>query len=100
MQLAIDTVIHFHPYTGNRAYKKMLSSEEDDISSAPRGSPTCREREGLDLAKLTVDELRKLGADMELSVGNCRKRSDHVDAFELLCQICRQVLPTQQVRSI
>ena len=57
------------------------SSEEDDISSAPMGSPACREREGLDLAKLTVDELRKLGADMELSVGNCRKRSDLVDAI-------------------
>ena len=60
---------------------KKKKSSEDGISAAPKNTPASRGQEDLDLAKFTVDELRKLGVDMGLSVGNCRKRSDLVDVI-------------------
>ena len=90
----LKCMVHIRPYTKiklrvkspspskeKKKEKNVVVIEADGVSAAPKNTPASREQEGLDLAKLTVDELRKLGVDMGLSVGNCRKRSDLVDVI-------------------
>ena len=62
----VDQVSDVSPWWHGVSWLQELH-QLDDIG-ALMITPVCREPEDMDLAKLTVDDLRKLGVDMKLSV--------------------------------